>query len=327
MSISQQHHARDCLVEGLRRQLDRWAADRPTEETVTFSTGAAALDRLLPGGGLRPGMLVEWVDEGGVRNAECGMPCSIRNPQSAIRNSSVTLSLVAAREACRPGGVLVVIDRRQMFYPPAAAAWGIDLGRLLVVHPRDRRDELWAMVQSLRSPAVAAVWAMVDRLDQRASRRLQLATQAGRALGLVLRPPDARNQPSWADVRLGVSTEQRAEGRGPEKGGGGRRIENLQFAICNLQSPRFPPVTTPPPPSAPHPPPSSGSRPSTLDSRLIRVRVLRTRRGRAGAAALLEIDDTAHLLREASPNDDANSLPVVAQLADPAAPSRPARAQ
>jgi hypothetical protein len=120
-------------------------------------------------------------------------------------SSTVTLSLLAAREACREGGALVVIDRRQIFYPPAAAAWGIDLDRLIVVRPRSARDELWAAVQSLRSPAVAAVWGMIDRLDSRAFRRLQLAAQAGRTLGLLLRPPSARGQPSWADVRLEVS--------------------------------------------------------------------------------------------------------------------------
>ncbi len=306
MNIPPTPDPRHCLVEGLQRQLDHWTAGRPTIEAATLSTGAAALDRLLPGGGLRPGMLVEWVGEGGGRKGErgrggeCGMLRSFRIPPTSFlpphAGAAATLSLVSAREACRAGGVLVVIDRRRMFYPPAAAAWGVDLRRLIVVHPRDRRDELWAAVQSLRSPAVAAVWAMVDRLDQRASRRLQLAAQAGRALGLVLRPPDARHQPSWADVRLGVEA----------------RDCKLQIANCKFSIP-LPPSTFPLPPSS--------------DPRLLRVRVLRTRRGRVGATVVLEIDDVAHVLREATSNDDANSLPVASQLADPAAAGRPVRVQ
>ena len=100
--------------------------------------------------------------------------------------------------------MLVVIDRPQTFYPPAAAAWGIDLERLIVVHPQNARDELWAAVQALRSPVVAAMWASIDRLDSRAFRRLQLAAEAGRTLGVLVRPAAARGQPSWADVRLEV---------------------------------------------------------------------------------------------------------------------------
>jgi hypothetical protein len=197
--------------------------------------------------------------------------------------------------------VLVVIDRLQMFYPPAAAAWGIDLGRLLIVRPQNVRDELWAAVQALRSPAVAAVWAMIGRLDCRAFRRLQLAAQAGHTLGLLLRPAYARGQPSWADVRLEVGGEG---GRRKAEGGGNKA------AIRNLQSS--------PPPSPFRLPPSA--------SRRVRVQVLRTRSGQAGSWTTLEIDDANHAVREVSSNHDAHPLPLASKLADPAAPSRSARA-
>lgn len=179
-----QGDSRGHLVDELRRQVGCWEASTSRQEAA-FSSGTAALDRLLPGGGLRYGMLTEWLS-------------------SLARSGAATLSLLCAREACRPGGVLVVLDRRQIFYPPAAAAWGIDLSRLIIVRPKSARDELWAAVQTLGSPAVAAVWAMIDRLDSRAFRRLQLAAQAGRTLGLLLRPACVRGQPSWADVRLEV---------------------------------------------------------------------------------------------------------------------------
>src|SRR5262245_12070603 len=116
------------LIEELQRQLGRVggiAQDRMTTaaDLEIFSSGAAALDRLLPGGGLRHGMLVEWLAE-------------------STGSGAATLSLLAAREASRQGGVLVVVDPEQTFYPPAAAAWGIDLARLIVVHPRTARDAL-----------------------------------------------------------------------------------------------------------------------------------------------------------------------------------------
>jgi hypothetical protein len=172
--------SRGPLIDELRQQLRRWGPIA-TEESPVFSCGAAAIDHLLPEGGLRHGMLVEWVGE------------------------AAALSLLAAREACREGGVLVVIDRARTFYPPAAAAWGVDLERLIVVRPQNARDELWAAVQALRSPVVAALWAYIDRLDSRAFRRLQLAAEAGRTLGALVRPASARGQPSWAEMTFEAS--------------------------------------------------------------------------------------------------------------------------
>lgn len=262
------------LMHELRRQLGRWEAAAPTEEAAVFSSGATAIDRLLPGGGLRYGMLVEWLSERGGSGA-------------------ATLGLLTAREACRSGGTLVVIDRAQTFYPLAAAAWGIDLKRMIVVHPRSARDELWAAVQALCSPAVAAMWAAIDRLESRAFRRLQLAAQAGRTLGLLLRPARVRGQPSWADVQLWV----------------GRKRGQNYFSRLEMNRSLF----------------SEGKIGLTPFSG-VQVRVLRSRGGRPGGAATLEIDDAAHTVREVISQHEAHPLPVVTELAAPTAGSVSARA-
>jgi protein ImuA len=273
------------LLRELRAQLGRsatvlaeQAAAEAAEiaESPAFSSGAAAIDRLLPGGGLRHGMLVEWLAErpGG---------------------GAGTLGLLAAREACRAGGILVVVDRARMFYPPAAAGWGVDPARLIVVRPRNARDEIWAAVQALRSPVVAALWTMVDRLDSRNFRRLQLAAETGGTLGVLVRGASARGQPSWADVRLSVS---RAEGGGWK--GEGRK--HSRFSSL--------------PRSAFHLPPWQ-------------VSLLHVRGGRSGGSVLVEIDEAAHEVREAFPvakHHDPHPLPVVPELADPASGPRPARA-
>ncbi len=311
MSRIPEHDPREHLLRQLRRQLGRRPADTPTamstDGTLLFSAGAPAIDRLLPGGGLRYGMLIEWLAE---------FPGS----------GAATLSLLAAREACRAGGMFVVLDRQRTFYPPAAVAWGIDPQRLVVVHPRSLRDELWAAVQALRSPAVAAMWAAIDRLDDRAFRRLQLAARAGQTLGLLLRPACARSQPSWADVQLSVGAGDWGLGtRGWGMGAVASRkpsvnslTSDCQLQICNPQTPS---------PQPPVPPLALDSRPSTLDSsRRVRVSVLRCRGGRAGNSALLEIDDAAHTLQEVTVHHAPHSLPLVAELADPAARSISARA-
>src|SRR5262249_37320388 len=136
-----QSDSRSQLVAGLRDQLNRWGSADAADET-TFSCGAEAVDQLLPGGGLRLGVLIGWLSAG---LAGGGQPAAKkRNTGSSFTaaRGAATLGLLSAREACREGGVLVVIDRARTFYPPAAAAWGIDLERLIVVRPQNARDEL-----------------------------------------------------------------------------------------------------------------------------------------------------------------------------------------
>ena len=148
------------------------------------STGFAALDRLLPQGGLRRGTLVEWL--------------------AAEGNGAVTLALRAAQEACREGGILVVTDRHRQIYPPAVGAYGLELSQVVFVHPRNRRDQLWVLNQSLRSRTVAAVLCWPEALDDRAFRRLQLSAEQGESLGLLMRPLSVRGHPTWSELQLVV---------------------------------------------------------------------------------------------------------------------------
>jgi hypothetical protein len=174
------------LVEQLRTLVVGVDSAQEQEKTERISTGCAALDRRLPYGGLRRGSLVEWLSE------EPGSGAGM-------------FALAAAREAQRDGGAILVVDRSGAFYPPAAAARGLDLTSLVVVHPKSDRDEQWALDQALRCEHVAAVLAWPRRLDDRAFRRLQLAAETSGAMGLLLRPASAQREPSWADVRMLVT--------------------------------------------------------------------------------------------------------------------------
>ncbi|MGL4514144.1 MAG: ImuA family protein [Lacipirellulaceae bacterium] len=106
------------------------------------------------------------------------------------------------RQACERRGELVVVDSQGTFYPPAAIAWGVDARRLLVVRPTTPGDALAAVEQSLRSPAVGAVWASLGRLGGKEFRRLLLAAEAGEALGVLVRSARHEPDPSWGDVQL-----------------------------------------------------------------------------------------------------------------------------
>jgi len=173
------------ILCALREQIARVERTHATEPSELVSSGLPALDRRLPQGGFRWGTLVEWLSS----RPGCG---------------AETLALGAAREACRLGGALVVLDRLREFYPPAAVCRGIPPEAMVIVQAGCEADQLWALDQALRSLGVAAVLAWPEKLDDRTFRRLQLAAEQGGGLGLLIRPEKARREPSWADFRLRV---------------------------------------------------------------------------------------------------------------------------
>jgi protein ImuA len=221
-------HTRASLVRSLQQQIVRTESGG-TSDTSLQSTGVAALDRLLPSGGITRGVMVEWL---------------AMLPGGAASYLSLSVASEALRND-RRGGVLLVIDRRGLFYPPAAVALGIPPQRLIVVKPSRDADALWAIDQGLRCSAVTVVWSELNKLDSRGARRLQLAAESQNGLGFLVRPSTALQEPSWADIRWKVQPLAAAKG--------GRQLQ---------------------------------------------VELLRCRGGRAGAKAMLEIEDGTGRLRE-----------------------------
>ncbi len=77
-------------------------------------------------------------------------------------------------------------------WPPGLAAWGLTPDRLVLLRAESWKDALWAMEEALRCPAVGGTllvpgWEQRAPLDLTATRRLQLAAEAGGGLGLLLR--------------------------------------------------------------------------------------------------------------------------------------------
>lgn len=182
-SAQVRHQSPQELVAALQRQIARLETGRQSQQEKPVSSGCPPLDGLLPDRGFRRGTLVEWLSEGEGTGA-------------------ATLAMLAAREACSDGGVLVVLDQQRQFYPPAAARLGIDLQQMIIVQAISTADNLWAMDQALRCPAATAVLGWPEKLDGRTFRRLQLAAEQGHGLGLLLRPKSVEHEPSWAEIRL-----------------------------------------------------------------------------------------------------------------------------
>ena len=171
------------IVRKLQNRIRRLEGSCRRADQEVVSSGCVALDRILPCGGVNRSSLVEWIGDG---------------PGSGAG----TLALLGARQACSDGGALVVVDGKGCVYPPAIAAWGMDLEKVIFVFPKDERDLFWAWDQALRCPGVAAVWGGVDRIDPRRFRRLQLSAEASGAVGLLVRPVEMLGQPTWAELRL-----------------------------------------------------------------------------------------------------------------------------
>jgi hypothetical protein len=145
-------------------------------------TSWRSLDDLLPGSGFRAGSTVEWLSSG-------------------AGSGAWTLALSALLQATGPKGRLVIIDTAGDFYPPAV---GDRCGRLCVVRPASAAESLWAWEQVLRSGGVAGALGELDSAPDAALRRLALAAERGETLGMMVRPAAMRDEPRWADLRLGV---------------------------------------------------------------------------------------------------------------------------
>ncbi len=88
-------------------------------------------------------------------------------------------------------------------YAPALCDAGVELSRLLWIAPKDRVDALWAAEQMLRSGLYGAVALWSPALEAPIERRLQLAAETGRSVGVIAHA-GAYGAHSIAAVRLQV---------------------------------------------------------------------------------------------------------------------------
>jgi protein ImuA len=170
--------ARD-IIEGLRDEIRR-IERRPSPSARCLATGDAEIDALLPGGGFPRGALTELAGAPG-----CG---------------KTEVALAAIARALREEGLAAFVDGRGELYPPAAAALGVDLDRLLIVRPAARvgdgrgdavRRAWWAAETVLASGAFAIVALDLPAEDVPARaeaglRRLRAAAERGAAAALWL---------------------------------------------------------------------------------------------------------------------------------------------
>ena len=169
----------DTLLQGT----DIWRGGQLNATVKAVPSGFPDLDALLPGGGWPQGALSEII-----------MPCE--------GIGALCLLMPALARLSQGDRWICWVAPPHIPYAPALVNAGIDLSRILLVYPRAQQDGLWAVEQSLRSGNCAAVLAWPTLDDKGIWRRLQLAAEAGDALGVLFRPRHFAQRPSAAALRL-----------------------------------------------------------------------------------------------------------------------------
>jgi protein ImuA len=89
-------------------------------------------------------------------------------------------------------------------YAPLLAARGVDTRQVLLVHPKNRKDLLWATEQALRSTTCSAVFSWLGAQDYCYSelRKLQLAAASGDSMAVLFRTNQACHHHAPSSLRL-----------------------------------------------------------------------------------------------------------------------------
>ncbi len=180
-------------LEDLLRHRHLWrATDGLQAERGTVPTGFSALDAELVGGGWPADGLTEILgDTPGVGELRLLLPALAQLSQRRSR-------------------WVAWIAPPWLPYAPALAAAGLNVDRMLLIHPRHHQDLLWATEQALKSGTCSAVlsWPDPRHLRHADLRRLQLAAREGDSWGVLFREAEAAEKASPAELRLRLEPQQ-----------------------------------------------------------------------------------------------------------------------
>jgi protein ImuA len=185
------------MLEQITRRNDTWrgrqrqfedydlCANSDWHGAKGLATGYATLDAQLQQGGWPLDSTIELLSDG------CGL-------------GAMGLFLPAMEQLSEQGRWQVFIAPPYIPYAPLLAARGIDTRQVMLVHPRNREDLLWATEQALRSTTCSAVFSWLGAQDYRYGelRKLQLAAASGDTLAVLFRPNQAGRDHAPASLRL-----------------------------------------------------------------------------------------------------------------------------
>ncbi len=182
---------RPALLAALRARIGRLERAGAAAALARSQAGVVnlseSIDAHLPGGGLARAGLHE------ILAAEPGAAASFA-------------AVILGRASASIGGPVLWIGPEPDAWPPGLARFGLSPAELVMVRAPRSTDALWAMEEALRCPAVAGALLNLSEIDLTSARRLQLAAEAGGALGILLRPDSEEAGHTTALTRWRVNT-------------------------------------------------------------------------------------------------------------------------
>lgn len=162
-----------------------WRAKDAGRYLITgIPTGHPQLDAALPGGGWPTSAMMEIVAP------EWGM-------------GELQLLLPLMRTITRQKRWILWISPPYVPYAPALESAGIDMDFIIVVQPDNAcKDAYWSIEKALQAKACALVLAWQNGLPSGVIRRLQLAAETGRSLGVLFYQRNNEHSPAALRIHL-----------------------------------------------------------------------------------------------------------------------------
>ena len=188
----------DLLRLGVWKGGDWQSANDESHGVRVQSSGHAALDAELPGGGWPVGAMAE-----------------ILLPATAHAEWSLVGHALAQVLGQQPRQRAVLVAPPWQVFTPFAEYSGIAARQLCCIHPAQKpgrvadADSVWVSEQALKCRDVCAVLAWLPHAQSQALRRLQLLAAQQRQLLWVFRPEQARAQSSPAPLRLCLKVQEK----------------------------------------------------------------------------------------------------------------------
>ena len=213
-------------ASNLLKHPDLWRAGQLDRAPETLTTGFPQLDAHLPGNGWpRAGLGEFLLSTTGV---------------GELRLLAPLLKHLSHTEA----RWIAWVNPPFLPYAPALRALGIDVSKILLIHPRDHKDALWALERASKSGtcSVALGWLDEQKLNVKDTRRLQLAARQGRTFTCLFRPEQAAAQNSMAELRLQMAAPAHEQAPGELtvsicKRRGGWPVSGIRLSVSQARRP------------------------------------------------------------------------------------------
>jgi len=211
---------------------DLWRAGQlPTagangNQTNTTPSGFPELDTHLPGGG--------WPESG---------LSEVLLPTAGIGELQLLMPLL--KQLSSQMRWIAWINPPFIPYAPALEAAGVDVSKILLIHPKNHKDALWSLERASRSGtcSLALAWLDEQQLALKDTQRLQLAAKQGNTLTCLFRPAAAASQASMAELRLQLAVPDATSAGEPDhlklsilKRRGGWPVPEMQLGLETARS-------------------------------------------------------------------------------------------